>query len=521
MRGFKAGTILAAAGLALASAAEPAAAQDCSRLEGRHPGSVTVVRASEVQAAGGWTPVPAAEQRWPSVQVSLCRVEGVIEENIGFELWLPLPARWNGRLLAAGVGGPAGFFNYGDMSRRANEGFATVSTDSGHKASNDRWMADPQARVDYEHRATHLTTVAARELVRRFYGREATRRYFLGCSGGGRQGLKEMQNYPDDYHGIVSGAPGPNMPLNSIRMMWFSLLQKWQPQAALNDSDWALYESAATRACDMTDGLSDGIIGNPLACSFDTTTLLCPEEETRGCLTPQKLAMLQAIIAPMPDEKGRPMDDGLFPGVRTRPGPPSPLLRAMWADAVYDDPEWDEDRFQRTRDLEAVYRTMPELRADRTDIAPFIAAGGKAIIYQGWQDPSVVAGPTIDYYQALAAANGGVEALAEAVRLFLAPGMLHCRGGPGADQFGGSGQETASGDPSRDILWALIAWVEQGRPPDTIVARKIEDGRTRFARPLCRFPQSARYDGSGDPSEAGSFRCAPDPQLTRYGAAER
>jgi feruloyl esterase len=387
-----------------------------------------------------------------------------------------------------------------------------VTTDSGHKASDPHWMMKPKGRTDYEHRAVHLTALAAKKLVARFYGKPANRSYFLGCSGGGRQALKEMQNYPRDYDGVVAGAPGPYMPLISVRMMYFSLLQKKSPAGALNDADWALYESASNKACDGADGVLDGVVENPLACSFKPRALLCAPGQTSGCLSPAKTDMLETIVAPMPDENGRAMDNGLLPGVRTRPGPPSPLLRAMWGDAVYRDANWNEDTFLRTADLLAVNRVMPELRADRTMIAPFLSAGGKAIIYQGWQDPSVIAGPTVDYYTALAAANGGESALARSVRLFMVPGMYHCARGPGVDQFGGSGQTSTPGDPSRDILWSVIDWVEKARTPQSIEGARLDRGKTVFTRALCAFPNSAKLVG-GDPAKASSYQCVRDPLL--------
>jgi feruloyl esterase len=482
----------------------------CAALVGAHPGAVVVTRATPVVPAPTWAPETASFYKPLPVSTPLCRVEGTIEGNIGFELWLP--SKWNGRLLGAGVGGDAGVFNYSDMSRRVGEGFATVTTDSGHKVTQARWMANPKWRVDYEHRAVHLSAQAAKALVTRFYGKPADRSYFTGCSGGGRQALKEMQNYPADYDGVIAGAPGPYMPLISVRMLWGALLQKQDSAGALTDADWALYERKATEACDKADGVADGIVENPLACGFKTATLLCRPGETDGCLSAPKLAMLNRIVAPMPDEAGRPMDKGLLPGVRTRPGPPSPLLRAMWADAVYNNPDWDEDSFRRTADLAAANRVMPQLRADSVRIAPFLARRGKAIIYQGWADPSVIAGPTVDYYARLAQANGGLTKLSDTVRLFMVPGMYHCRGGPGVDAFGVSGQEAWANDPSRDMLWSLINWVERGDAPARIVATKIVDGSERFTRALCAFPNAAVFTG-GNPDDAASYACRPDPLL--------
>ncbi len=497
----------------LAAAAAPQGGA-CAALQGTS-GDVTIDRASAIAPGQEWSAEAGRQGRNPyaptPVNVGFCRVEGRIEGTIGFELWLP--QQWNGRLLGAGVGGDAGVYNYRDLTIRVAQGFAAVSTDSGHKITQARWMREPKARVDYEHRASHLTAQAAKALVARFYGQAPSRSYYLGCSGGGRQALKEMQNYPGDYDGVVAGAPGPYMPLQSVRMMWFSLEAQRKPLGALGDEDWALYEARVTAACDGLDGVKDGVVENPARCRFPTAALLCKPGQADGCLTAPRLAMLNSIIAPLKDERGRAMDWGLFPGVRTRPGPPSPLLRAMWADAVYDNPDWDALTFRRTADLAAVNRVMPELRADRTAIHPFIAQGHKAIIYQGWQDPSTNAGPTIRYYGGLARANGGPDKLVEAVRLFMVPGMYHCRGGPGADVFGGSGHVPLEPDPQSDVLWALVRWVEQGQAPASLVAAKLEGDAPRFTRRLCPFPQSARFDGKGDPANASSYTCEDDPLL--------
>lgn len=497
-------SLLAAATVATASPA------DCSALIGA-AGDVVVDKATAVPASAAFKP-DDSRTFYKSVPVSaaFCRVEGRIEGNIGFELWLPLA--WNGRLLGAGVGGDAGVFNYIDMSLRVGQGFATVTTDAGHKASDAHWMRNAKARTDYEHRAVHLTAQAAKTIAARFYARPVDRSYFTGCSGGGRQALKEMQVHPQDYDGVIAGAPGPNMPLQSVRMMWFALEAQRKPQAALNDADWSLYERRETAACDGVDGKVDGIITNPLQCKFRTATLLCKPGQGDGCLTAPKLAMLNSIIAPLRDERGRAMDRGLFPAVRTRPGPPSPLLRAMWADAAHDDPEWDELTFSRTGDLALINKVMPQLRGDSTAIEAFIADGRRAILYQGWQDPSTNAGPTLEYYGALARDNGGLARLSQNVRLFMVPGMYHCRGGPGVDSFGASGHAPVSEDASKDMLWALIRWVEQGFAPERIEASKVTEAG-RFSRPICAFPKSAWLRG-------GEWACEHDAALLHWPSAK-
>jgi len=485
----------------------------CQGVKGEE-GDLVIDTATFIEPAPTWVPVTDSSYAPVPAEIPMCRLAGRIEGTIGIEVWLPVPDKWNRRLLGAGVGGDAGRFNYTDMGRRLNEGFVTYSTDSGHKASNARWMTEPKARVDYEHRATHLSALAAKHLSHWYYGEAPQHSYYLGCSGGGRQGLKEMQKYPDDFDGIVSGAPGPYMPLQSVRMMWFALEQKHNPDAALTDADWDLYEQAVTRKCDMDDGVADGIIENPAGCEFDTGSLACRGDIRENCLSEPKIEMLNEIVVPMVDEQGRPMDFGLYPGVRTRPGPPSPLLRAMWADAVYDDPDWDEETFQRTRDLDRVNEVMPDLRADNPEIGNFIARGGKAIIYQGWWDPSVVAGPTLDYYRALTKTQGGIDRLSDSVRLFMVPGMYHCRRGPGADQFGGSGQVSWNGDPQRDILWALIRWVEEDVAPNRLKASKMEGDETVFTRTLCPFPERAYFTGEGDNRDANAYQCKADAALS-------
>src|SRR3569623_446248 len=280
------------AGAATALWAAPATAKDCGALARKHAGSVVVGSATTVEPpAGGWSPVTDSFYKPPPVHVRLCRVEGTIEGNIGFELGLPLGDGWNGRRLGAGGGGDAGVYNYNDMSRRIGEGFATVTTDSGHKASVPQKKMEAKARTDYEHRAVHLTALGAKARVARGYGRAADKSYFLGCSGGGRQALKEMQRYPADYDGVVAGAPGPYKPLNSELMMWLSLLQKHDPVAALSDADWSLYETAVFAACDQQDGVKAGVVETPLGCHAATAALLCKAGLCVGCLTAPQLAM--------------------------------------------------------------------------------------------------------------------------------------------------------------------------------------------------------------------------------------
>jgi feruloyl esterase len=501
--------VVACAGVSDAPPSAPLAVRGvdaCSALRRFTRQGLRVVAATAVNPSPVWSaPNQAAYNGGASKP--FCRVEGVIEGRVGFELWLPAAEAWSGRLLGAGVGGDAGIYNYADLGRGVDAGFAAVTTDSGHKATQAHWMLDRAAVDDYTHRAQHLTNRAARALVEAYYRRPVAHAYFLGCSGGGRQGLKEVQDYPGDYDGVVVGAPGPNMPPLSARMMWLGLRDQRNPAGALNDADWSLVAKAAVAACDRDDGLADGLVTNSSTCRFDPAVLACPAGEDGACLTPAKLATLRTTYAPLRDETGKAIDSGVFPGVRTRPGPPSPLLQAMFADGAHGDPNWDAGTFTIAGDLALARRRLANLWTDKTDLSVFKARGGKLLIYQGWLDPSVIAQQSLEYYAGLEARMGGGAETRSFARLMMAPGLYHCRGGTGPDRFGGSATPEPIGDSDHDVLSAMVAWVEQGRAPERVVASQVTDGRVTRQRPLCAWPKQAVHLG-GDPDKADSFRCA-------------
>jgi feruloyl esterase len=494
----------AAAFASLVLAVPRAQAGTCEDLSGLRAKDLTITHAEAVQPDPVWRS-PKQPGYGGEVRNPFCRVEGVIEGDIGFEVWLPAKAAWTGRLLGAGVGGNAGVFNYADMARVLPLGFASASTDSGHKASDSRWMMSARKQENYAHRAEHLMTEAAKAVVAAYYGRPQDHAYFLGCSGGGRQALKEAQLYPQDYDGIVAGAPGPDMPMLSARHLWTALYQQRNPAGALADADWDLVARAVVRDCDRLDGVADGVIEDPRACRFDPASLDCAKGQAE-CLSTPKVTTLMAIYSPLRDETGKVVDQGLFPGVRTRPGPPPPLLLELFGQGVHKDPDWSPAGFRIVNDVAATYRAIPELRADNPDLSGLKARGGKLIIYNGWADPSVIAQQALHYYGAVQRKMGAQQA-ASFTRLYMAPGVFHCGGGPGPDQFGGSGRPAPVQDPQHDILLALVAWVEKGHAPGPIIASKVQDGRVVRTRPLCPYPHVARYTGRGDTDDAVNFEC--------------
>ncbi|MCR5879818.1 tannase/feruloyl esterase family alpha/beta hydrolase [Phenylobacterium sp. J367] len=434
----------------------------------------------------------------------------MIETEIGFELWLPARGAWNGKFLGAGVGGDAGTFNFQDLPRGVNRGYAAASTDTGHKNTDVNWMlGDPQRLTNYELRANHLLAVKAKALVQTYYGQRPRWSYFIGCSGGGRQGLKEMQRFPTDYDGIISGAGGPKTPEMTARRMW-EILQRDSRPGLMSPADWRLVSTAGVQACDGLDGVVDGVAEDPRRCRFDVADLTCKGEKTDACLTPEQVSFAKGFYAPLRDEDGRRIDEGLLPGVLVDSGR-SQLALGTFGRAIRKRSDWNGEGFHLRDDLAAIDRVMPELRADDPDVSAFARRGGKAILYTGWMDGAVAARMVTGYYDDLVAEAGGEAKAATFSRLYMLPGVFHCAGGPGPDQIGGSGGDAPIPDPRHDLLSALEAWVEKGQAPREIVASKLEAGRVVRTRPLCPYPLLARYKGTGSTDEAANFACVRPP----------
>jgi feruloyl esterase len=238
--------------------------------------------------------------------------------------------------------------------------------------------------------------------------------------------------------------------------------------------------------------------------------LHCAPSVKAGCLGDEQIAFVRQFYAPLKDARGRALDEGLLPGVLVDSGR-SRLAPATFGQAIRHVSEWDGKDFDADQDLAAIDRVMPELRADDPDLKAFKARGGKAILYEGWMDPAVSATMVVDYRQAVERSMGGQAATDDFLRLFMAPGVFHCQGGPGPDQFGGSGGDAPTPDPGHDMLSALEDWVERGHAPTRIVASKVEGGRVVRTRPLCVYPKAARYIGKGSTDEASNFFCAAPP----------
>ncbi|HEY5666936.1 MAG TPA: tannase/feruloyl esterase family alpha/beta hydrolase [Gammaproteobacteria bacterium] len=439
---------------------------------------------------------------------SICRVAGTINPAIRFEVWLP--ENYNGRFQAVGGGGLAGSISYGAMVTAVNSGFASASTDTGHRANDSLWLADPQRREDYGHRAIHEMTVKAKAIIEAYYGADPEYSYFNGCSTGGRQGLMEAQRYPDDYDGILSGAPVNTFTRLHMGQLWTAHATLIEPGAALTADDLSLVTDAVLAQCDANDGVEDGILTDPTTCNFNPRDLVCRGRSSDSCLAEPKVAALEKIYAGAVNPRtGALIYPGLEPGSeRAVPGNPGWRLImngqtpfnidiALFGGMAYENDDWDWRTFDYDHDVTLIDAKLAHvLNAVDPDMRDFKGQGGKLIIYHGWNDPGVMPQRTVDFYDEMiafadrATGSDGRAFTEEYSRLYMMPGVGHCRGGPGPE--------------NADFISALVDWVENDNAPDSIVASTPDGSMTR---PLCPHPAVAVYDGSGDTNDAANFSC--------------
>jgi hypothetical protein len=452
----------------------------------------------------------------PSVPLpAYCRFEGVINrrtgvggEEFGINFALAMPEKWNGDFLMQGGGGSNGVvfpplgLNAAGETPGLVRGFAVVSTDTGHK-SHQRgfdfgFMRDQQAYLDFAYLANAEVASVAKQIIAQYYGKPAAFSYFSGCSTGGREGMILSQRYPTVFHGIISGDPAMRTGLSNLA------IGQWIPVAfnqiapkdadgkpiitkAITDSDRKLIIDALLKECDAADGVADNMISDPLACHFDPAVLTCKQGQTESCMAPDKVAAIKkAVGGPKTSEgiqvyPGFLYDTGLTVSGFVRgilsPGPGifGPAITAMEVDV----------------EKEALADTQPLVDSMSTNLTTFSGHGGKLIFYHGDSDPWFSPLDTFGYYKDMAVASGGLDSVLQWSQFYFVPGMAHCGGGPGLDQF--------------DLLGAMVNWVEKGTAPSSVIATgKAFPGRSR---PLCPYPKHAHYKGQGNIEDASNFEC--------------
>ena len=436
---------------------------------------------------------------------AFCRVMATLtpspDSSIKAEVWLPASG-WNGKYEAVGGGGWAGAVSYPAMAAAVTAGYATSSTDTGHTGGTaDFALGHPEKLVDFGYRAIHETTAFAKPVVDAFYGSAPKISFFNGCSTGGRQAITEAQRFPNDFDAIVAGASAwDGMRMHAVRVGFTKLITR-NPDGVIPPSKFPMIHNAVLDACDALDGVKDGVIENPLQCHFDYATLACKGADGPDCLTQGQVESAKALTSPIKDSKtGKVIDERhLWPGSElgwATLGAAEPLSISVsgLANILFKDPKWDWRTFEITKGYEeAAKADGGALFSGDPNLKPFFDHGGKLLMYHGWTDQQVTPQMSTIYYDNVVK-KVGKDASAKGIALFMVPGMNHCQGGAGTDTF--------------DKMGAIEQWVAAGTAPKQIVASHLTAGKVDRTRPLCPFPQVAKYKGAGSTDEAANFSCA-------------
>lgn len=511
----------------------PAGAASCESLSSLKLPGTAITGAKTVKAGAFVSPEPKvskeAAERYRKLP-AFCRVLATLtptaDSSIKVEVWMPLEG-WNHKFQGEGNGGFAGSIPYGLMAGAMEAGYATAGTDTGHEgdATDAAWaLKHPEKIADFGYRGVHEMTEKAKEITKAYYSQAAQRSYFVGCSDGGREALMEAQRFSKDYDGILAGAPAN---------YWTHLLSSGVDvsKTLLGGSGGYIpaakiqaISRAVLAACDGRDGVKDGIVSEPSLCRFDPSKLLCKGTKTDGCLTGPQVASLRKLYEGGRTSTGAQIFPGYAPGgedgdggwkgwiTGSEPGDSegSHYVDGFFRYMVFNDPTWS----YKTANIDASLRAADEkmasvLNSNDPNLADFRKRGGKLIMYHGWSDAAIAPQNTIDYFQSVGSKLGPGDRN-QFVRLYMVPGMQHCIGGPGPSLFG-QFSVIAGKRPRDSVYLSLEKWVETGVAPGTIIATKLKEGdpsnAVEMTRPLCPYPEVAKYKGAGNTNEAASFVC--------------
>lgn len=442
-----------------------------------------------------------------------CKITGVIGKEINFELLLP--NSWNSRYVMGGNKGFAGSFQYD--KKNLTKGYATGGTDTGHLGSDIKadWALNSiERKLNFGYLAVHLTAVTSKEIIRQFYCSAPEYSYFVGCSRGGGQALMEAQRYPNDFDGIVAGAPAYNFSnlgaeyIQNAKAIYPNPENRDNPIITLENLE--LLQARILEHCDALDGIKDQILNDPTACDFDFQLLPKCTGEIAGkdCFTTSQLEAIMTVYSGVKSQK-----ESIYPGfpfgaenhssgwrpwiVGPNPGTMkqnSPSLQfafgtELYKYLVFNDPDWDYSTYDFSNFSNDTSKASEYLNATSTDYSLFKERGGKMIIYHGWSDPALSALSTIEHYEEAKSKDQQIE---QYIRLFMLPGVLHCGRGPGPSDT--------------DWLELVRSWVENGDAPEKVILSKTEKGKTTINRPVFPYPKKAIYNGKGDPYSSNSFK---------------
>jgi feruloyl esterase len=466
--------------------------------------NATVTLAQAVEA-GSFTP-PGASNAADAFRAlpAFCRVAATVkpapDSDIKIEVWMPASG-WNGKFQAVGNGAFNGAIAYPAMTTALARGYATSSTDTGHVGGSASFaLGHPEKLIDFGWRAVHEMTAASKKIIAAYYDAGPKYSYWNGCSAGGRQAMKEAQRFPGDFDGIIAGAPGLDWTGRAAQALRVAKALEKNESGRLSRPQIQLLHRAAVQACDVLDGVKDGLIEDPRRCTFDPATLQCKGSDEAACLTAAQAETARLIYSAAVNPKTKREIAGLAPGSElgwTDLGWTA-SARATGLDQfrfiVFSDPSWDVQKFNFDSDIVRAEDTDGDtINALDPNLKPFIDRGGKLIQYHGWSDPQIAPGNSTQYYTRVVEVLGGAARIENSYRLFMAPGMAHCGGGEGPNTF--------------DMVRALEQWVESGKAPDQIIASHSTNGVVGRTRPLCPYPRVAVYKGMGSSDEAANFEC--------------
>lgn len=496
-------TMFAAAALASA-----VSAANCTALSGFTLDNTSITSAEFVPAGPFLAPAsagPAANADSDPIPAH-CRVKMVLtptaQSRINVELWLPA-TDWNGRFLAVGNGGWAGAIQgYDDMRVALRRGYATAGTDTGHTAAdgpNGMFALNNEEKlIDFAYRAVHEMAEKSKRVIAQAYGQPAEYSYFKGCSTGGRQAVMSAQRYPEDFDGIIAGALANRHIRMHVAQSYQHIFNNRNPEYAINYQYTAdLINRSVLRQCDV---LKEGFLNEPRQCDFDPASIECSRDAGDSSFSESCLWQHQTILTRDYYGEGLRTSDGeiVFPGQAL--GSPIPRMafdfqapNAFLFDTIrilgFQNANYNWRNFDLDRDLPLIDERVGFVDANDPDLRAFKANGGKLLMYHGWQDTAITPKNTIQYYESVIQEMGPDQD--DWMKLYMVPGMNHCSGGPGPYEF--------------ELLTTMERWREQDQVPQDIPARNPESG---LSRPLCAWPQTAVYDGSGDIKDARNWNCA-------------
>lgn len=466
--------------------------------------------ASAVQVAAGAFTAPAGRGGRGNATAfatvpAFCRVAAALtpttDSDIRVEFWLPLTG-WNGKLQVVGNGGFAGAIGYEALGTAVAAGYAAASTDTGHTGGDPAFMTGhPERVIDFAYRAIHELAVAAKAMSASYYGSAPRLSYFNGCSTGGRQALTAAQRYPADFDGIIAGAAANNTVRMTSMQLWSGLAVQVDPASAISEGKRSSLHQAVLNACDARDGVKDGVLENPAACTFDPRQAACTATDGESCLTEAQVAAARKIYSGPVNPRTK---QAIFPGLArgSEAGwdgiagtEPFGYAQGIWRYALMNDAAWDYKLLDFDAMVVEADRTAEKtgMQAINTNLKPFFDRGGKLLMYHGWSDPLISPFNSVNYYGGVLQNTRSTPKAEDSIRLFMMPGVGHCQGGPGTDTW--------------DKVAVLDAWRSGGQAPTQVTASHATNGQVDRTRPLCAYPAVAVYKGTGDTNAAANFEC--------------